>query len=237
MKKFLLLFIISTTLSFAQDVKTTFTYLVHKPNKLNKHTPILIVMHGYQASELDLFEFSKEVGKDYLIFSLQAPLVTKSGGYCWFDLQFLPNQKFKYDYKQTEEARNKVLAFIRAACLAYKTDSTNVFLLGFSQGAAMAYDIAVKAPEKIKGIVALSGVLIPETYSGKINEAALTKVKVFVAHGTADNIVNINDSQKSVEFLKSKKIENISYTTYDVGHSFHPNEVKDILNWLEKNKK
>jgi phospholipase/carboxylesterase len=234
-KKLLLLFILATTFSFAQDVKTTLTYLVHKPSRINKHTPVLIVMHGYGANETDLFQFSKQVGKDFLIFSLQAPQTLKDGGYCWFDIDRSSGVK-KCNYQQLELSRAKVISFISNACAAYKADSSQVFLLGFSQGGSMAYDIAIFEPQKIKGIVSLSGLFVEDSKNIKTDWDKVAKVKLFIGHGTSDNLIPFADAQKNVDFFKSKKIENLSFLNYPIGHSIHADEVKDVLDWLEKNK-
>ena len=78
----------------------------------------------------------------------------------FYNLEFLPEQKFKYDYNQAKESRTKILAFISNACKTYKLDSNNVFVMGFSQGAIMGYDLALAAPKKIKGVLAFEVVLL-----------------------------------------------------------------------------
>ncbi len=237
MKKYFLFVLISVcSFAYSQNVKTTLTYLVHKPAHLHKHSPVLIVMHGYGSNETDLMPFSKEVAKDFLIFSLQAPQTLKQGGYCWFDIDRSGGIK-KCNYQQLGISKAQVLSFISNACAAYKADSTNVFLLGFSQGGSMAYDIAISVPQKIKGFVSLSGLFVEDSKNIKTDWQKVGKLKMFIGHGTTDDLITLSDAQKNAEFFKSKKAEYLTFSTYPIAHSIHPDEAKDVLNWLENNKK
>ncbi|PBQ33114.1 hypothetical protein CNR22_15445 [Sphingobacteriaceae bacterium] len=230
----LLLCVVFAESVFSQKVNTTLTYSVHLPSKKTAKTPVLILLHGYGSNESDLFDLAKTMDPKFITFSLRAPNDSKEQGYCWYELDRFPNGDFKYDYKQAEVSRAKILSFISNACRAYQLDSTQVFLLGFSQGTIMSYDIALHSPQKIKGIVALSGRLMEESKLQKTNLMQLKKIKFFIGHGTSDNVIKLTEAEKASAFLKEKGVSQIIYKTYEMPHSVSGNELNDLRSWLTK---
>jgi len=227
-------FLLGSGAFFSQTVKTALTYSVNKPGKTTAKTPVLILLHGYGSNENDLFELANALDPRFITFSLRAPLPTREGGFCWYALEFLPNAQFKYDYREAKESSAKVLSFISNACKAYQLDSTQVFLLGFSQGSIMAYDLALSSPDKIKGILALSGRIMEESKLQKTNPLQFAKVKFFVGHGNSDNVIKIEEAEKANTFLKEKKVTDLTYKNYEMPHSISGKELNDIKTWLAK---
>lgn len=228
-----LFFVLVLKLS-AQTIKTDLTYLVNPALKKVAKAPVVIILHGYGSNEEDLFDISKSFDPRFTTFSLRAPNTTKEGGFCWYDLEFLPNQQFKYNYDQAKISRSKILSFISNACKAYHLDSTQVFLMGFSQGAIMSYDLALFKPSKIKGVIALSGRLMEESKVIKSDPLQLSKVKFFIAHGYSDNVIKLEESEKANEFFKQKKVTDLIFKKYEMPHSINGQELNDIKAWLIK---
>lgn len=235
MNRYLLVLVLFVTacVSPAQKVNTTLTYSVKPPSLKSEKPPVLILLHGYGSNEEDLFAFGSRLDSRMLTFSLRAPL-PKDAGYCWFPIQFLAGGNVNYSYKEAAESRNKILSFISNACKAYGADSTHVYILGFSQGAIMAFELALYAPSKICGVMALSGRMMAETEKLKHSVSQLQRVKFFVGHGKKDDVVNFEGSQKAVEFLKAKKVFSVTFKTYNMAHTISPQELEDVRAWLQK---
>ncbi len=234
--KTLLLFLLAITIGNAQTVSVN-TELVYKENlplKKSDKTPVIILLHGYGSSEEDLFGLAKSFDERFLTFALRAPYTAQGQGYCWYKLDILPDKRMMQDYKQLQESKAKIFSFISNACKAYKADSTQVFILGFSQGSIMAYDIALSKPDKIKGIMALSGKLLDETKKIKFDAAKLGNVKIFIAHGNMDNVIDIKEAEAADKFLQNPK-KNVTFKTYQMPHSINGKELNDIKAWLISN--
>jgi phospholipase/carboxylesterase len=229
----IVLLITGSFCAFSQKIDTDLTYLVHEPARKTAKTPVLILLHGYGSSETDLFDLSKVLDPAFIVFSLRAPYPAGSG-FAWYNLEFLPDQQFRYNYQQAQQSRTRVLAFISKACAAYGVDSSQVFLMGFSQGAILAYDMALAAPKKIKGVLALSGRMMEESKTLKTDWAKLAAVKFFIAHGYSDNVIKIADGEKASAFLKSKKVTDLTYNAYEMPHVLNGKELNDIKRWLTK---
>lgn len=221
-------------LGFSQTITTQLNYLVNEPTKRTNKTPVLVILHGYGSNEEDPIAMAKAFDPRFITFSLRAPNTASVGGYCWYQMEFLPDKTFKYDYEQVKQSKTKILSFISNACKAYHVDSNKVFLMGFSQGAIMCYELALSAPEKIKGVIALSGRMLEETKSLKTDWERVAKVRFFIAHGNSDNVIPIVESYKAHDFLKEKKIADLSYKNYEMPHAISGGELNDIKAWLLK---
>ncbi len=223
-------------IGFAQTltVNTELIYKVNLPAKKSEKAPVIILLHGYGSNEDDLFAIARSFDGRFLTFSLRAPFVAEGQGYCWYTLDRSAEKHLKHVYKLVNESRAKILSFVSNACKTYKADSTQVFLMGFSQGSIMAYDIALSKPEKVKGVIALSGKLLNETKKIKFDSLKVSNIKFFIGHGSMDNLIEIKEADEAAKFLKSKK-NNVLYKTYEIPHSINGQELNDIKIWLKNN--
>jgi phospholipase/carboxylesterase len=232
MKNLIIYFVLVLNLANAQKINTTLTYSINIPTIKTAKTPVLIIMHGYGSDENDFLDLAKKVDGRFMTFCLRAPNSMQGSGYCWYEIQFLANGDFKYSYDQVKQSRSKILSFISNACKVYQLDSTQVFLMGFSQGAIMSYELALFAPNKIKAALPLSGRLLTESKAHKNNPQDITKLNFFIAHGTSDERIKILESEKAVTYLQEKKIKSIIFKKYNMGHTLSNEEVDNIKEFL-----
>lgn len=236
MKKFICLLLVFLKISWAiaQNVNSPLSFVVKRPSVLTAGTPVLIMLHGYGSNEHDLLDMAAALDERFITFSVRAPYKTNNGGFSWYDVEFLKDYEMKYDYAQVKESRKLLLSFISNACKAYHLDSTQVYVLGFSQGAIMAYELAIAGPKKVKGIISLSGKMLGETRTISTDWKQVQGVKIFIAHGHSDNVIKFTDSEKAYAFLKEKKIEDLTFRNYEMPHSISGSELVDIRDWLKK---
>lgn len=235
-KLLVILFLSLSQFGFSQKINTSLTYSVIQPTVKTPKPPVLIILHGYGSDENDFLDLAKSVDPRFMKFTLRAPNLVHQGAYCWYRLNFLTNGDFTYDYEEVKTSRAKLLAFISEACKTYALDSTQVFIMGFSQGAIMSYELALFAPAKIKGILPLSGRLMKESRNHKTTQKELAGLKVFIAHGNSDERIKPVESELAMAYLKSKQIV-AEYKTYNMGHSVSAEETQDIKLFLSKEAK
>jgi phospholipase/carboxylesterase len=232
-KIYLLLFVALSFFADAQTINTNLSYLVNKPSKINSKTPVLVILHGYGSKESDSRGMAKILQDKFIVFSLRAPQTTSVGGFCWFNMEFLPWKNFKNNYPEAEKSKKMILSFISNACKAYNVDSTQVYLMGFSQGGMMAYEVAVSAPEKLAGVLALNTRMMEETViKQNVDWAQVQKLKFFIVGGYSDPVISFLDSYKAHDFLKTKGVQDVSAKFYDIQHTITGEEIKEIKNWL-----
>ncbi len=219
-----------TTIGNAQNL----VYKLREPiKKTTARPPVLFILHGYGSNEEDLFDLAQTLDERLTVISLRAPLTIAEGSYCWYTLGRDNNNKLTYNYEEARLAKRQLMAFIRSVCKTMQLDSTKVFLMGFSQGAMMSYDLALSYPGKIRGVMALSGRLMEES-KPLSNSPALLNTSFFIAHGTEDERIAVTEAEKAAAYFKAKGVKDLEFKTYAMQHVLNGKELIDIRAWLSK---
>jgi phospholipase/carboxylesterase len=209
-------------------------HLVREPkNKLDKN-PLLLLLHGYGSNEEDLFSFASELPAEYYVISVRAPYDLPPYGHAWYAINFDADENKFSDYAQARESRDRVIAFIDNLPSKYAIDTENITLIGFSQGSILSYAVALSYPQKIRRVVAMSGYLSQEIAVEGFGQNDFSNLKMFVSHGTADQVVPVQwEREKSIPMLEKLNIDFV-YKEYPIGHGVSPQNFRDVVNWLQQ---
>lgn len=226
-----LIFIITSFMNTIQNTEPSLHYLVRPPKIKTEKPPLLLLLHGVGGNEQNMFSFANELPDEFLVISARGPLTLGTNSYAWFTVNF-SNGRPIINEKQSENARVAILEFIQDLKSKEKFDEKNVFLMGFSQGGIMSYSTALTAPEKIKGIVVMSGRLLPEVKPLIASNERLSKLKVYIAHGSQDNVLQIQYAYDAFDYLKTKGIAP-EFNEYNEDHTINLSMLSDVKNWLK----
>jgi phospholipase/carboxylesterase len=172
---------------------------------------LLLLLHGWTGDENSMWIFASRLPKNYFLLAPRGLASTPLGGYSWQNTSAKAWPRAS-DFKPAIEAVIKLVDAIDFPEL----DLSRFDLMGFSQGAALAYALALTYPEKINKLAGLSGFL-PEGLDLEISRGALEGKKVFVAHGRQDEIVPVRNARQVVQGLRDARAE-VIYCEEDVGH-------------------
>lgn len=109
----------------------------------------------------------------------------------------------------------------------------NIVLAGFSQGCAMTLQTGLRYPEKLAGLLGLSGYLPLHTLIAEERNPANQTTPIFLAHGTEDYVIPIDRAHKSRDTLLGLGYD-VEWHEYAMPHSVCPAEVADISRWLQR---
>ncbi len=202
-------------------------YVVQMPGEKSLKIPVIILLHGYGSNEMDLFGLKDAFPKNYLVISARAPYPVGSQGYQWFEIG---NHEGKSE--QLTNSRKLVLKFISQIVEKYKADAGEVYLMGFSQGAMMSYEVGLTNPDKLKGIGVLSGRIFPLLRPEIKNTPALKQLKIFISHGTVDDRIPFAKGKESYEYLKTLGLKPDFHEYPGMGHSISNAVLMDLARWL-----
>lgn len=211
----------------------TLEYLIREPKiKLDKN-PLLLLIHGYGSNEQDLFSFERELQPEYYVVSVRAPYDLQYGSYAWYAINFDADQNKFSDHEQARTSRDLIAGFIDELLGKYPIDAEKVTLIGFSQGTILSYAVALSYPEKVQRVVAMSGYLNAEILADNFEQNDFSNLKMFVSHGTVDQVIPIDWARKAPVALEKLGVQNI-YKEYPVGHGVAPQNFFDLKKWLEE---
>lgn len=106
-----------------------------------------------------------------------------------------------------------------------------IVLAGFSQGGAIALQTALRHPERLAGVMALSTYLPLKETLQKERTAANGNLPVFMAHGQYDNMIGMDRAMRSRDALVALGYP-VQWHDYPMPHSVCPEEIADIAAFL-----
>jgi len=116
---------------------------------------------------------------------------------------------------------------------AQQLPANRIVLAGFSQGGAIVLQTALRYPERLAGVMALSTYLpLAATVSGERSELN-RDLPIFMAHGQYDDLIPIQRARQSREYLEKLGYK-IEWHDYPMPHSVCAPEIADISAFLSK---
>lgn len=196
----------------------------------------VIWLHGLGADGRDFEPIVPELGLDFPVRFVfpHAPVrpVTINGGIAmraWYDI-------LGFDRRTREDD-----AGIRASAIAVTElidreverglPAERIVLAGFSQGGAIALHTALREARALGGVLALSTYLPLAGSLAAERNAANVDVPIFMAHGTADNVLPLALGESARRALEALGYA-VEWHAYPMPHSVCIEEVSAIGAWL-----
>jgi phospholipase/carboxylesterase len=194
--------------------------------KAGTRSPYLtIVLHGMGDSSESFSDLDRELkisGMNYLL--LNAPKKYLDG-FSWYSLE----PRHKKGIQDSKNFLNKVLKEL----LKQGWKSQNIFILGHSQGALMAAELAMTSGLRFAGVIGVSGyVYFSDRWQARIRPQGYRQ-NWMMTHGTRDRILPIRETFKMWAKLKRAGVE-IEWREFEKGHNMDCRpENREISKWIK----
>lgn len=198
----------------------------------------VIILHGLGADGTDFLPFVdelqlEEVGPVRFLFP-RAPVrpVTVNGGYrmrAWYDVLNNDMQR-REDEAGLRESMREVQALIDRE-QERGIPPSRIVLGGFSQGCAMTLLAGIRHPQRLAGLIGMSGYLPLASSTLAERSPANQGLPIFLAHGSDDAVIPLDWGARTRDALRLWGYE-VQWQEYPMPHSVCPEEVKDLNVWL-----
>ena len=198
------------------------------PENLDRADYAMIGLHGRNANKYAFFPFVRQMGFLHTRWVLPSATYADASA---------PEVRWWYDNERRDAAEiqqsRDLISDLVAAQIDEGVAPENVFLVGFSQGAVMAVDMALRYPVRLGGVVALSGYVVDPARLAAEVHAANSRLPVFLAHGTRDTILGIEIGRENQRILTAMGYE-VEYHEYNTAHRVSSDETRDIRAFLHR---
>jgi phospholipase/carboxylesterase len=200
----------------------------------------VLILHGLGADGRDFLPVAEQldlssVGPVRFIFP-NAPVmpVTINGGYqmpAWYDIlgADLTQRQDEAGLRHSQQAIDALIEREKSRGVA----SHRIVLAGFSQGCAMTLMTGLRHPDRLAGLLCMSGYLPLADKTAAERSAANQDVPIFMAHGTRDPVVLLPRATASRDHLQSLGYT-VEWHDYAMEHSVCQGEIADMQDWLQK---
>jgi phospholipase/carboxylesterase len=184
--------------------------------------PLLLLLHGYNSNEGDLFGLAPYLPLEPAIASLRAPIFT-GYGHSWFPLE---SERAELSIHAADASTDAVLDWLDRAA----PDARSVGLLGFSQGGAIALELMRREPERFAFAVSLAGFALPGEREGDERMSQLAP-PVFWGRGTVDEVIPAEAILRTQSWLPVHST--LDERIYEgIGHSVSDRELADVAAFI-----
>jgi len=198
----------------------------------------VIWLHGLGASGHDFvpvvpaLQLPKSMAVRFIFPHAPAIAVTINGGMvmpAWYDILTMDGAERQLDTAQLMASVDAVAALI-ADQREQGIASERIVLAGFSQGGAVAYQLALSYPEPLAGLMTMSTYF--PTSKTLVPSSANAALPIHVFHGSRDPMVPENMGLDAVVALKALGYAP-EYKSYVMAHELCVAQIQDISQWLQ----
>ena len=185
---------------------------------------LLVMLHGWTGDENSMWVFASKIPAQMAVLSPRGHYPAPEGGYTWREIR--PGTWGLPVIDDLRPSAGLLISFIDDWSKMMGISANQIDLMGFSQGAALSYTVALLYPERIRGLAVLSG-FIPGGAEKLLAKRTLEGKPVFVTHGRQDDMIPVEQARKAVANLKGTGVR-VTYCESDGGHKVST----DCINWL-----
>ena len=193
---------------------------------------LLVLHHGRGADEHDLLGLSDALDpqRRLHVVTPRAPLVLQGlPGYHWY---VVPRVGYP-DPDTFHSAQAKLAEFHDGLWQRTGIGPERTVLGGFSMGSVMSYALGLSGERPAPaGILAFSG-FIPTVERWQPQLADRTGLRVFIAHGRRDPIMDVGFARKAREQLEAGGLR-VDYHESDAAHHIDPEHLPLAESWLSE---
>lgn len=193
----------------------------------------LFLLHGYGSDMNDLFALHSFFPQLNII-SIQAPYSLDFGGKAWFNIHFDENGVKDYALEEHEDSLEQLEQFIQQQISKYNMTRDHVYIMGFSQGAAMAMAYALENHDKVKHVISTSGVLTDKLLDFNLyKQIPDFDLKVYQSHGVNDPVVSFEIATQGLQHLQDLSGVDVSFYEYPMAHTINQDNLESLMQWVD----
>ncbi len=191
--------------------------------------PLVLGLHGFRSSAVRFASNWSAFDAPQFIYACPNgpyPVQGSAEQYSWV---LLNTGQLEAEERSQRYAVDYAAAAIAALKQQYKV--SQVFVLGFSQGGSLAYQLGVENAGTIAGIACLAAPLEGPWISGRTLMGA-AGLPVLLGGAAADTVVPLEQVQSARDALSAHGLQ-VEYFEYDSGHTFSAAELRHVQRWFE----
>jgi phospholipase/carboxylesterase len=184
------------------------------------------MLHGRYGDEEAMWIFRRSAPVNWLKIAPRGIVDEGGGMFSWLHQEYgVWPQLPAFD-----DAVSAVTRFIQALPRVYNSDPERMYLMGFSQGAAVSYATAMRHLGLVQAIAGLVG-FMPEGCADPQSLAGLEAMPMFMAVGLRDERIPYAQSLGCARNLLMANAD-LSYNEYNTGHRLNRQGMQDLRDWM-----
>ena len=205
--------------------------IIVKPEKDVFIKNAIILLHGYGGDNKDISVLTLTWKRFlpntvFLCPNGHEKCSISPSGFQWFDLT---RDETEYILKESKKAELKIKKFVNEVQNEYKLKSSQICLLGFSQGCMMSINLGLTSDEDYNCVVGFSGKIINKE---DLLKRKISNTKMLLIHGDRDQVVSPNNLLEAKDFLIRNNVEVEANMIKNCDHHISVEAMSLALNYI-----
>jgi phospholipase/carboxylesterase len=187
----------------------------------------ILALHGTGGNEHDLIPMAKMVAPNANILSPRGKILENGA-----PRFFRRIAEGVFDVEDLKFRTHELADFVAEAAKEYKFDASKFYALGFSNGANIASSLLFLRPEVLAGGAILRGMVPLDMDKGELEKLTdLTGKKVFLANGTRDPMVPLDNAKKLAAMYKEAGAT-VMHELNPASHGLIQSDLQSMKRWF-----
>lgn len=180
----------------------------------------IIAIHGWKGNRSSMRPIANAFNLEKIQWTfLQAPYIVSKGKFSWFD----GNEEVGWKYQESFDILSDTISNLNEKGFS----NSNIFLLGFSQGACLAMEYIVRQKFSLGGIIPIAGFIGQKKKFKTDIVSGNRDTMVLLIHGDRDEIILPEESKMAHELFLEAGFRTKFYTL-SAGHKI-PLQAKGLI--------
>ena len=180
----------------------------------------IIALHGWTGNINSMVPVTKMLKMNDTKWVIpEAPFKSSKTGFSWFN----EVKNNNWHYLESFNFLSKIILSLKKEGF----QNSQIFIIGFSQGACISIELMIRQKFSIGGIIPISGFIKFKTKVDSDATSESKKTSILLLHGTNDKIIDCTESKEAFKTLKA-----IGYPTFielfSTGHKI-PIQARDRI--------
>jgi len=184
----------------------------------DRPTGVVVLVHGYGSNGDDLISLAAMIQPSLPNLAFVAPDAPGMLPQMANARQWWPIESFSQVERATgaAAAAPQLDAFLDAELAMTGLKADRLLLVGFSQGTMMALQVGLRRPDRLAGIIGISGMLVA---ADRLEAEIRSRPPVLLIHGTQDAVVPFRSLDLASKALDASGVPVETHVAPGVGHS------------------
>ena len=193
----------------------------------NNPEKAIVAIHGWGGNKDSFYPFVSNLKVDNVEWFLP------EGPYLVENISPIDSSKKSWTYKKQDgtwevQAPMVMMDDFFNNVIFKQYDSKNVYVLGFSQGAAVCYEYAMGMKKTLGGIFPIGGFLFKYSNKQKRVSENNKNTPILIGHGIKDEVIPIEKSKIAYNQLL-KEGANVKFHSYNGGHKISMDFLRTMI--------
>lgn len=211
---------------------------------LNHHTfpalsgqtgSLVVLLHGFGSNGAAMLGLAKTLSAalpdtSFLAPDAPDPAPGRRGGLMWFTIPELGGSSATEADLRLQASARQLDAFLDDQLAAHGLPASVLALLGFSQGAGMAYEVAPRRRDQLAGVVAIAGRM---KRKDTLAAEARSKPPFLILSGADDRLLTADEIARTATALSDAGIPAARILMSDAGHGISEEGIAAVDEFLQ----